>query len=188
MIPPCFYSLLLKLLVFLHLSQNESNWQNNPKRFFLLSSQSLKTSQWIDEKAEMKNSYEVRAGELKHLSLVKENIGIFLRRNEGWLEKDCKPREMHAPVFPGGQISQVGTCCEKELFPEQINSLLREHCHLSPYTPREIGLSKEILVWNWWGSSVIWGKWLKVTKVVKASVVKKVLSCFSLNENLVFIL
>lgn len=33
---------------------------------------------------------------------------------------------MHAPVFPGGQISQVGTSCEKELFPEQINSLLRE--------------------------------------------------------------
>lgn len=118
----------------------------------------LKTSKLCDElkkKVEMKNSYEVRARELKHLSLVKGNTGIFLRRNEGWLEKDCNPRETYAPVFPGGQISQVGTCCEKELFPEQINSLLREHCHLSPYTPREIGLSKEILVWNWWGSSLI---------------------------------
>lgn len=155
MIPPWFYSLLLKLLAFLHFNQNESSWQNNPKRFFLLSTQNLKTLQWIEAKVEMKNSYEVRARELKHLSLVRGNIGIFLGRNEGWLEKDCNPGEMHAPVFPGGQISQVGTSCEKELFPEQINSLLREPCHLSPSTPREIGLSKEILVWNWWGSSVI---------------------------------
>lgn len=83
MIPSWFYSLLLKLLVFLHFNQNESNWQNNPKRFFLLSTQNFKTLQRIEEKVEMKNSYEVRARELKHLSLVKGNIGIFLRRNEG---------------------------------------------------------------------------------------------------------
>lgn len=124
---------------------------NNTKRFFLLSTQPLKTLQkWVEGKVEMKRIETILLGKREILSFSWGGIAEGLQSQGN--KCSCLPWRMDSP------------CWEKELFPGQINSLMRERCCFYPQAPGEIGLSKEILVWNWGASSGISGKWLKGRK------------------------